>query len=101
MANEMKKYAEEALQQVPEEHRRRGLSAGLGATIGGVVGSVLGGPIGAAVGASLGGGLFGGGGGNQAGGSSSMGFFAPNGSTVSGPATGGQFEWSPGGYFSI
>ena len=53
--SEMAKYAEEALQQVPEEHRRRGLAAGVGATIGGVVGSVLAGPIGAAVGASLGG----------------------------------------------
>jgi hypothetical protein len=35
---EMRKYVEEALQQVPEEHRRRGLSAGVGATIGGVAG---------------------------------------------------------------
>ncbi|NTX39167.1 hypothetical protein HUA78_32505 [Myxococcus sp. CA033] len=52
---EMRKYAEEALRQVPKEHRRRGHSAGVCATIGGVVGSVLGGPIGAAVGSSIGG----------------------------------------------
>lgn len=55
MTNEIKKHTEETLQQVPEEHRRRGLSASVEATIGGVVGSVLGGPIGAAVRASLGG----------------------------------------------
>ncbi len=52
---ELKKYAEDALERVPEEHRRRGVAASVGAAIGGVVGSVLGGPIGAAVGASLGG----------------------------------------------
>lgn len=53
--NELKKYAEDALEQVPEEHRRRGVAAGLGAAVGGVVGSLLGGPVGAAVGASIGG----------------------------------------------
>jgi hypothetical protein len=53
--NEMKKYAEDALAQVPEEHRQRGVAAGVGAAIGGVVGSVLGGPVGAAIGASIGG----------------------------------------------
>ncbi|MCP3169959.1 hypothetical protein [Myxococcus qinghaiensis] len=52
--NELTKHAEEALQQVPEEHRRRGISASVGASISGVVGSVLGSPIGAAVGASIG-----------------------------------------------
>jgi hypothetical protein len=55
--SEMAEFAEDVLQQVPEDHRRRGLAAGVGATIGGVVGSVLAGPIGAAVGASLGGGV--------------------------------------------
>lgn len=55
MANEMKKYAEAALQQVPETHRRRGVAAGVGATICGVVGSILGGPVGAAVCAAIGG----------------------------------------------
>lgn len=49
------KQAEEAMRHVPEEHRRRGMSAGIGASIGGVVGSLLGGPLGAAVGAGLGG----------------------------------------------
>jgi hypothetical protein len=75
----------------------------LGKLAGTALGAAVGGPAGASIGGSLGGGLFGsgGGGGGQAGASSSMGFFAPNGSTVNGPATGGQFEWSPGGYFSV
>lgn len=74
----------------------------LGKLAGTALGAAVGGPAGAQIGGSLGGGLFGSGQQqNQAGGSSSMGFFAPNGSTVSGAATGGQFEWSPGGYFSI
>ena len=53
--NELKTYAELVLENVPEEHRRRGVAAGVGAAIGGVLGSILGGPVGAAVGASLGG----------------------------------------------
>jgi hypothetical protein len=28
--NKLKKYAEDALEQVPEEHRRRGVAAGVG-----------------------------------------------------------------------
>ena len=52
--NELAKYADEVLQHVPEEHRRRGVAAGVGAAVCGIVGSVLGGPIGAAVGASVG-----------------------------------------------
>ena len=51
--NELKKHTEDALEQVPEEHRRRGLTTGAGAALGGVGGSVLGGPIGAAVGAPV------------------------------------------------
>jgi uncharacterized protein YcfJ len=53
--NQLNEYAEDALEQVPEEHRRRGVAAGIGAVVGGVVGSMLGGPVGAAVGASIGG----------------------------------------------
>ncbi|HNY41120.1 MAG TPA: hypothetical protein PKJ41_12020 [Bryobacteraceae bacterium] len=53
--NELKNVAGNALEQLPEEHRRRGVAAGLGAAVGCVVGSVLGGPVGAAVGASIGG----------------------------------------------
>lgn len=52
--NELKKYAEDTLAHVSEEHRVRGVAAGVGATFGGVAGSFLGGPIGAAVGASIG-----------------------------------------------
>lgn len=52
---DLKGYAEDALEHVPEEHRYRGIAAGVGAAVGGVVGSVLGGPVGAAVGASIGG----------------------------------------------
>lgn len=55
--NELTKHAAAALEQVPEEHRRRGVAAGVGATIGAVVGSVLGGRAGAAVGGALGGAL--------------------------------------------
>ena len=40
--NELKKYAEDALEQVPEEHRRRGVAAGVGAAVGGAVGVAVG-----------------------------------------------------------
>ena len=49
LTNELKKYVEDALEQVPEEHRRRGVAAGGGAAVGGVVGSLLVGPVGVAV----------------------------------------------------
>ena len=49
------KQAEGFLEQVPDEHRKRGAAAGTGAVVGGVIGSVVGGPIGAAIGASIGG----------------------------------------------
>lgn len=55
MANdELKKSAENALDHIPETHKRRGLAASIGAFVGGAAGSILGGPVGAMVGGPLG-----------------------------------------------